>query len=205
MVVGWNRAAGGVVNSAVNGGSPSPRRGRIGSLGVRSRSAGMASREARLKALARELLRQAQLAANRDDERFKGQRLAEVERVLTHLGPGAGQSQLQADVERLRGPKQPQPVPREPRGDRYVRRRGPAMLCNDCGVREVYRAKKYCDDCATRRGFLVCRRCGGMFPHANMSTVQFSLCHKCSKKHSDRGSSSVRTISGGLPTLGKRR
>lgn len=188
------------LTSAINGGASRPGRRRFGSIGVRSVSVQLAVREARLKALARELLRQAQLAGNRGDERFKGQRLNEAERVLQRLGPGAGQSQLQAQLSRLRGaPEVKRPQAR--------RRRGPAKLCEDCGVRDAVVSAKYCGGCATRHGWISCTSCGASF-RPGKSTAQMPQCRKCSAKsggsRKSRGTS-VWTVSGGLPTLGKRR
>jgi len=179
------------MNDVVNGGAADPdpkRRVRTG-----ARSEPRAVRQAQLKALARALLRQAQIAAGRGDTRFLTQRLTELKRVIAQLGPDSGQAQLRAQVRRLQG--HPPAVP-------AIRR--PAKLCTDCAAQFVNRAKKYCDGCATRRGFLECRRCGGMFDPAGRSGVQFALCQKCSNADRSR-SRSVRTVSGGLPTLGKRR
>lgn len=190
------------MSGAVNGGVPKAGLKRIGPIGVRSRSAALAHREARFKALARELLRQAQLAADRGDQQFKRQRLSEVERVLANLNPASGQAEFRAHIDRLTDRKQPAPSRPTP----TKRRRGQAKPCADCGVRDVNRAKKYCDECATRRGFLLCPKCQRMFHPVSRSTLQFRLCPKCAPKYVDqRQSTSVRTVSGGLPTLGKRR
>lgn len=184
------------MSGAVNGGVPKRGPRRIGPIGVPSRSASLADREASFKALARELLRQAQLAANRGDEEFTRQRLSELERVVSRLGPNAGQ--FRAAIDRLRGVPKP-PAPRK-------RRRGPARLCVDCGVRDAAVVGTYCDGCASRYGWLSCRLCGRSFKPGKKLTVQFPQCQKCSNKHVRKGRGpSVRTVSGGLPTLGKRR
>lgn len=134
------QSGGGHMQSVINGGAPEPGRRRVRSIGVRSVSARLAAREARLKALVHELLRQAQLAENRGNERFKDQRLTEAECVLRQLGPSSGQSQQRAQLDRLRG----RPVPQPPQ---KTRRRGPVKLCLDCGARDAVVILKYCDGC----------------------------------------------------------
>jgi len=118
----------------------------MGSIGVRSVSARLAAREARLKALVRELLSQAQLASKQGDQQFKAHRLREAERVLARLGPAAGQSQLRSELDRLWGRSRSAPAPKK-------KRRGSSRYPVQDG----------------------------------------------------RWGSSVRTVSGGLPTLGKRK
>jgi hypothetical protein len=79
-------------------------------------------------------------------------------------------------------------------------------LCVDCGVRDAAVVGTYCDGCAARYGWLSCRQCGRSFKPGKTLTVQFPQCQKCSNKHARKGRGpSVWTVSGGLPTLGKRR
>ena len=78
--------------------------------------------------------------------------------------------------------------------------------CPDCGNGGRYDKEKYCGPCALKRGFQRCSACNKIFkPNARIKTI--TRCAECvlSKRRasSGRNNKSVRTISAGLPGLGK--
>ena len=79
--------------------------------------------------------------------------------------------------------------------------------CVDCGqsgstVRLTAKSgQPRCERCHSKWASTTCTRCGRRFNRKATQPRQ-RLCPKC---RGDEGSKSVRTVSGGLPTLGKRR
>jgi hypothetical protein len=79
-------------------------------------------------------------------------------------------------------------------------------LCADCGKRPRYGKLKFCAKCALSHGWAKCTACTRMFePEPAMgSTTRCYICVTQKRRKAGRGGS-VRTVSGGLPSLGKHR
>ena len=178
------------------------RRSRVGRtlpmVGVRTVPAATARQGNRWKALAAELLRQAEEAARSGDMTFSQRRITEARRVLARLGPSDG-SQLRERLERVATTGRATVIARPPKRKPKVNKS--AKLCSDCGSRDASGGLAYCDGCATKRGWQLCVSCLRLFKgdRARNGTV---TCLKCANpkrvpagKGGPRSRRSVRTVS----------
>lgn len=74
--------------------------------------------------------------------------------------------------------------------------------CRDCGVRLTWGGTQWCQACSLRHGYARCVACGQLTPREKGSPARTrcSDCHQSNALHS----SSVHTVSGGLPGMGRR-
>lgn len=84
----------------------------------------------------------------------------------------------------------------------------PKAKCADCGRIAPIKKSRWCHKCSLRNGWKLCSTCGKPFEPSKKHPRR-RRCPKCVDKYAvagPRGSgSSVRTVSGGLPSLGRRR
>lgn len=94
-----------------------------------------------------------------------------------------------------------------PMRDGRCRRCRDKPMCSDCGLHQPVKKSPWCRGCSLQHGWRVCTSCSKLFaPEPKASRLR--RCQKCVKRGAGgrRGSgSSVHTVSGGLPTLGRRR
>jgi hypothetical protein len=81
--------------------------------------------------------------------------------------------------------------------------RMPCVVC----TRPSYKRFKYCVSCGPAHGHPMCLQCFALLPRGTQlhRDGRCEDCHKGRKKNERSGRISVRTVSGGLPSLGKRR
>ncbi len=79
--------------------------------------------------------------------------------------------------------------------------------CADCGRGAPLKRSKWCSGCAMRHGWKQCSTCSRFFPPDPRNPLR-RRCHRCRTEQAGSGrqgsGSSIRTVSGGLPGLGKR-
>lgn len=99
---------------------------------------------------------------------------------------------------------QSQPAPAKPRckkcGKPFTRSPGSNTVCMTCHLWAL--RGQTCDACQIANGYLRCKDCAVLCPPALLD--KHGSCQKCRGLRTPR-TSSVRTVSGGLPTLGRRR
>lgn len=76
----------------------------------------------------------------------------------------------------------------------------PKGPCKDCGAPPVA-GFMLCASCARQRGHKICSKCGSIFA-LNKKQPRLRMCYDCRFKARVRHS---KMVSGGLPSLGKRR
>lgn len=109
-----------------------------------------------------------------------------------HRGPGgAGVSDAQTGTDN--------PVPKE-------KKKRTRPKCRQCG-KNAQKGIRLCPTCAVAEGFRKCTTCTGVITPKRDGDRR-RKCDKCKEKsawNANYGEISVRAVSGGLPTLGKRR
>lgn len=87
-----------------------------------------------------------------------------------------------------------------------ARRQGFPDQCIKCEKGSRYGTLSYCRKCALKSGYAECTTCSIVFaPEPAMGST--TRCYKCvvEKRRTKGTNASVRTVSGGLPTLGKKK